>query len=304
MKLLPLESQALSSLRDGQAHTPEPAASDPDGWTAFAVSIVLEAGRLVRGVRSAPISQMVSFKPDGSPVSTIEKEIEALCRKRLAQFQPDARMVGEEEGGSLPTHGDAVAIDPIDGTWSLLNRTPTCAVSVCVFRDASPLLGVVLNPATGELAYGGPQRPTRLVQLSAFGEDDAGFDLPLERCGEDKILVDLHPSRSAGRVAAQLFERWSANDVNLVRMTGGSPAWALLDAAKGATTYANLWSGRPAQAFDLSAGVCLVLGAGGRVIDPGGENIDPIGHVGPLIAGIDASAMSQVREMVARVGGL
>lgn len=201
-------------------------------------------------------------------------------------------------GGSLPTSGDAVAIDPIDGTWSLLNRTATCAVSLAVFRDGVPFWGVVLNPTTGEFAHRCSGERTRLVQVSAFGEEDFACDLPLDGSKAGPILVNLHPSKNSAPVAGSLFEEWASGNLSMVRMTGGSPAWAMLEAAKGTSTYVNLWSRKPTEAYDVAAGILLVQGAGGQVTDLFGQPIKPVGHRGPFVASVDSAAVTTVTRII------
>jgi fructose-1,6-bisphosphatase/inositol monophosphatase family enzyme len=276
--------------------------SDYDAWPMFCIELALEAGKLVREVRSRTLADLVSFKTDGSPVSKVEAEIEAMCERKLDDFRPTATFVGEESGGTLPVTGEAVAIDPIDGTWSLLNRTATCAVSLAVFQDGVPFCGVILNPATGELGYACTGTRTRLIQVSAFGEDDVAYDLPLDELKEGSILINFHPGKNAGSVSDQLFKNWASGNVKMVRMTGGSPAWALLEAAKGTSNYVNLWSRKPADAFDLAAGLLLLQGAGGQVTDLNGQLIEPVGHQGPFVAGVNSVAVSTVAAIVS--GGL
>jgi fructose-1,6-bisphosphatase/inositol monophosphatase family enzyme len=83
----------------------------------------------------------------------------------------------------------------------------------------------------------------------------------------------------------------------MVRSPGGSPSWSLLEAARGRFTYVNLWSSRPAEAYDLVAGVMLVRGAGGDVIDLEGRSINALDHGGPFIAGVDGGARQKAAEI-------
>ncbi len=209
--------------------------------------------------------------------------------------------MGEETGGSLPETGLALAVDPVDGTWAFLSRTENIATTLAVFRDGNPFLGMVSNPATGEIAYATENGRTRIVQLSIFGEGDSAQSLPLSQSDGAAVLVNIHPGRSSGPVIARLYEAWSAGEVRMVRSPGGSPAWALLEAAKGSFVYANLWSKRPAEAFDLAAGCLLVQGAGGAVTDLDGSPIDPASHAGPFIATVDEESRRIVTEHVRAV---
>jgi fructose-1,6-bisphosphatase/inositol monophosphatase family enzyme len=87
----------------------------------------------------------------------------------------------------------------------------------------------------------------------------------------------------------------------MVRSPGGSPAWALLEAAKGSFVYVNLWSNRPAAAFDLAAACLLVRGSGGDVVDLDGKPINSVSHAGPFVAAVDADSRRIVTSFVRSV---
>jgi fructose-1,6-bisphosphatase/inositol monophosphatase family enzyme len=210
-------------------------------------------------------------------------------------------MVGEETGGTLPESGFAVAIDPIDGTWAFLNGTETYATTLGFFHDHEPFLGMVSNPATGEIGYATSEGTPRLLQLSLFGEADAACALPRPRPEPMPLLVNVHPSRHGSPLITALHEAWSRGEIHMVRSPGGSPAWALLEAAKGAFVYVNGWAKRPAEVYDLVAGVLLVRRAGGEVTDLEDRPIDMLHHHGPFVASIDAASREKVIEIVGRV---
>ena len=288
--LTPTETACLDAFRAGSDAAHGPAAHDEDGWVAFGLRLLLDAGRMVRSVRGALGPADVSIKNDGSAVTTVDTAIEEMFRERLAAFDPRAGVVGEEGGGSLPASGVGVAIDPVDGTWALVNDTETCATTLAIFRDGEPSLGMVSNPATGEIAYAPVPGAARLLQLSLFGEDDRADVLPRPRLDGGGPLVSVHPSRRAGPLVAALYRAWRDDEVSLVRAPGGSPAWALAEAAKGSFVYVNLWSRAPAAAYDLVAGTLVVRGAGGDVTDLEGSPIDAVRHAGPFVAGTDAAS--------------
>ena len=222
--LTKLERACIDAHRTGSKL--DPAAGTIAGdleWLRFGLSVLLETGRMVRRVRLLPMEDVVRIKPDGSPVTRHEHEIEAFVHDRLTEFSRGAAFVGEEHGGSLPTRGIAVALDPVDGTWSLVNRTETCATGLVFFRDGDPFLGVVLNPFTGELGYAAAETGTRLLQFSLFGEEDVACPLPADRASPQTLLVNLHPHRHVGALVGDLLEEWRKGGLNMVKLPGGSP---------------------------------------------------------------------------------
>lgn len=300
MSLNELERFSLAAIRGGPASALPMGEGTSAAWIKFGLGVLLESGRRLREARLAAF-QGVDFKSDGSPVTDLEAAIERQIAASLQGFSPEAVVVGEETGGTLPGTGLAIAIDPLDGTWAFLSRTENITTTLAAFRDGSPFLGMVLNPATGEIGYALEDGPTRLLQLSIFGEDDSAHALPIPRADTDSVLVNLHPGRAAGPVVAKLYESWVGGDVRMVRSPGGSPAGALLEAAKGSFVYVNLWSKRPAEAYDLAAGCLLVRGAGGDVTGLDGLPIDPVSHAGPFVAAVDEESRSMVANLVRSV---
>ncbi|MEM1180787.1 MAG: hypothetical protein AAGM22_20750 [Acidobacteriota bacterium] len=156
----------------------------------------------------------------------------------------------------------------------------------------------MLQPATGELTYTTPEGTTRLLQFPAFGEGARAFDLPLESVIGHGVLVDLHPSRRGHDLISGLHGAWGKSRIHMLRAVGGSPTLALAEAARGRFIYVNSWSGHAASPYDLAAGALLIHGAGGRVINTRGHDIDPLRHQGPLIAGVDPDALERVRSVI------
>ena len=266
-------------------------------WVGFAITMALEAMRTLRTATASSLSQEAKIKNDGSPVTAIEGEIELAIGDALQTFAPDATLVGEESGGSLPTTGDAVAVDPVDGTWGFVTGSGAYSTTLAVFRDGAPHAGVIASPTTGEVVYASRSAGTRLLTLPLFEEGYSATDLPVY--AETNILVSLHPSRSAAQAVGRLYEAWSEGTIRMVRSQGGSPALALAEAAKGRYIYVNMWSRDTAAPYDLAAGVLVVREAGGEVTRLDGTPVDVLNHRGPFISGIDRDAMAHVAELVA-----
>ncbi len=292
MTLNQLELASLEAFRSGSP-APEGVSGETDAWIRFGIVQLLIAARELRSAQLA-LLENVEIKEDGSPTVLAEKQVEVRLREALAEFAPNAAIVGEETGGLFPSSGLAVAIDPVDGTWAFVTGTETYTTVLTLFRDGAPLLGFILNPTTGELGYALAGGSSRLLQLSLYGEPDAAISLPATFENQAKVLVNVHPSRAAAGLVHGLYDAWRRNDVQMVRSPGGSPSWALLEAAKGAFVYANIWATRPAEPYDLAAGALLVRGAGGEITDLDGRPIDATRHEGPFVAGIDDAACATV----------
>ena len=264
------------------------AGSSVDSWARFGLRLALISGAAIRERRRIVGRDDVVHKSDGSPATDIEHAIEERLRAWLLAASADVCVVGEETGGSLPEAGTAVVIDPIDGTRAFLGETEAYALSLAVIHDREPILAVISNPVTGEIAWSTVD-DSRILRLSVFGEEAASCSLRAHHpIPGDRPLVHLHPSRSAASTMAALYRAWGADEVAMVRSAGGSPAWSLVEAGRGHFAYVNLWGGA-AEPYDLAAGVFTVRSAGADVVSAAGLPIDPLGHEGPFIAAIDSA---------------
>lgn len=102
-----------------------------------------------RAVEIADAGFAAHRKPDSTWVTdadlTIERELRALIH---ASF-PDHSILGEEEGGTSPSAGVVWILDPIDGTFSFVNRIPFYSSLLCVCIDGEPVVGMASLPALG-----------------------------------------------------------------------------------------------------------------------------------------------------------
>jgi myo-inositol-1(or 4)-monophosphatase len=291
-----LEGAALAGFRAGSEIAKRDGGDRAD-WASFGLRSLLEACRELRE-HSAGFASQILQKADGSPATLLEAQVEEALQRRLAAFEPSATFVGEELGGPPPAAGWSVAMDPIDGTWAFLNETSTWSCTLAVFRDGRPFAGFVANPATGEIAYAVEGGPARFLRVSTFGESDFAMNLGGRPSPARRPLVNLHPNRAGSAVHAALLEAWQRDEVSSVRSPGGSPAWSLLEAARGHYVYVNIWSERPAQPFDLAAAALLLRCAGGDVTDLDNRSIDSATHAGPWVAGLSAESRERVAAIV------
>lgn len=98
---------------------------------------------------------VVSTKSSGTDVVTqMDRGSEALLVRTILDSRPDDAILGEEGGTREGTSGVRWVIDPLDGTVNYLYGFPVWAVSVAVFVDGEPAVGVVHAPALGTIWRG------------------------------------------------------------------------------------------------------------------------------------------------------
>lgn len=272
--------------------------NNKEDWAIFTILSAINIGLSLRKSRLFNFSESVMFKSDGSPTIILEKEIELSLKKDLSEFCPNAEFIGEETGGTLTGNGYTLGIDPIDGTWSMLGHSETFTTVITVLFNKIPFLGVAMNPCTGELVYCLKGNKTRLIQIELLLNDFKALDLPLERAKKDSLLINFHPSRNSGEVAKNLYKAWKSKKINMIKSPGGSPIWALIDAARGSFNYILDWANGNANVFDLAAGCLIIEGAGGMIVDLNNNKIPYIGHNGLLIGSTNKRDIEKIIEII------
>lgn len=89
----------------------------------------------------------VDSKPDLTPVSDADLEVERVLRSELSTARPDDAVLGEEFGGTAEFGGRQWVIDPIDGTKNFVRGVPVWASLIALLEDGVPVVGVVSAPA-------------------------------------------------------------------------------------------------------------------------------------------------------------
>ncbi|MFA7567263.1 MAG: inositol monophosphatase family protein [Alkalispirochaeta sp.] len=99
-------------------------------------------------------------KADASYVTQVDLRLSELAFTRLSKVVPESSIVSEENLQNLsslradyPGTDDEITlfIDPIDGTRNYFHNMPLFGVSIGVFRNREPWMGVVVFPALDEL---------------------------------------------------------------------------------------------------------------------------------------------------------
>lgn len=221
-------------------------------------------------------------------VTDFDLRSEALILERLSRLCPSDTVVAEETRHSAAS-GRVWYVDPIDGTTNFAHGHPFFCISIGLYDDARPLIGVIHAPALG------------VVWMSSAG---AGAFRSGERC-----QVSTTPVLGDSLLATGFpYDRATADDNNFREFTAikriargirrcGSAALDLALVADG--TYDGYWE-QKLNAWDMAAGAALIVEAGGRLTNYAGGPGDPRG--GQLIAtnGLIhdelASAIGEVRR--------
>lgn len=225
-------------------------------------------------------------------VTQVDRDAEALIRRRIAHARPDDAFFGEEGGGGEGSSGLTWVVDPIDGTVNYLYGIPHYAVSIAVVEGpADPArwverVGVVLNPATGETFTatrgGGAFLGDRALRVPS----PPTLDQALVATG---FAYDAELRGRQGSAVARMLPR-----VRDIRRLGT----ASLDLCNVAAGRVDAYFERTLNPWDHAAGGLVVQEAGGVVVGRAGAapsrefliatHPDLLGAVEDLLDDVDA----------------
>ncbi|MEG3615254.1 inositol monophosphatase family protein [Isoptericola haloaureus] len=132
-----------------------PSASEITDLRALARALAVEAGAVVRGGRPDRVEVAATKSTDVDPVTAMDRSVEELLRRRIADRRPDDAILGEEGDDVAGTSGLTWVLDPIDGTVNYLYGVASYAISVAVVAGEpdpavwTPLAGAVHSVVDG-----------------------------------------------------------------------------------------------------------------------------------------------------------
>ena len=194
----------------------------------------------------------IDDKPDTSPVTAADREIEATLRGMIEEAFPDHGIVGEEHGTVRADAAFVWVIDPIDGTKSFVTGKPLFGTLIALLRDGAPVVGVIEMPALGERWIGAEGRATTFN----------GEAVTARPCADaaDAWLYATSPQMFEGADAAA-FDRLQSRCKAAIF---GADCYAYGLVANGT---ADLVCEASTQPYDYCALVPVVEGAGGVITD-------------------------------------
>ena len=251
---------------------PSPAPPSPallDDLLGLATRLAHEAGSLALEMREGVATGPSKSSPT-DVVTAADRAVEQLLTEGIRAARPEDGLLGEEGASRVGTSGLRWVVDPIDGTVNYLYGLPHWAVSVAVEHDRQAVVGVVLDPAKGELFTAVRGRGSRLDgrPLACTRVQDLGQALVATGFGYDA-------RRRA--VQAQLLTHVLPR-VRDVRRNGAGA----LDLCGVAAGRLDAYFEQGLSPWDLSAGGLVATEAGAVLSGLGG---DPAGYPMVLASG-------------------
>ena len=226
------------------------------------IKIIKEAGEILKeGYFS---NKDVNFKAKKDLVTKYDVGIENFLKERFLKEFSDFNVIAEESDNSNIEFSNSIIVDPIDGTTNFVNQVPHTCISVGVYKDKKPYIGIVYNPILDELyeAEVGKGAFLNGEKIEVSKEEDfqkaliaTGFPYTSGTCEDDlnmviKFMKNILPK---------------CQDIRRL----GSAALDLCYVARG--TYEGYYE-MNLKAWDCAAGIIILSEAGGKVTNiDGGE---------------------------------
>jgi histidinol-phosphatase len=199
---------------------------------------------------------VVHAKPDLTPVSDADRDVEEFLRARLTEARPDHGIVGEELGvGGGASSEWRWLIDPIDGTKNYVRGIPVFATLLCLQHRFETVVAVVSAPGLGRRWWAvrgeGAYAEGRRVQVSEVGDLSDAL-LSYDDIG---VLEARHQSRPFVELARACWRARSYSDF-----------WGHMLVAEGSADV-MVQAEPEAKVWDLAPLQVIVEEAGGRFTD-------------------------------------
>lgn len=205
------------------------------------------------------------MKGQVDPVTEIDRKAESAIRSVIRSHFPEDSILGEEEGGPAWQRGRVWILDPLDGTVNFVHRIPQVAVSVALWENGEPLVGVVTDVSRNE----------EFVAVAGEGArvDEKPIGVSATDSLADSLIVTGFPydrrEHAASYLAVVEAVMKSSRGTRRMGAAALDLAWVACGRFDGYWEHGGMAGVKP---WDLAAGILLVTEAGGTVTDQVGAN--------------------------------
>lgn len=223
---------------------------------------VRQVGAFIRAERDRFSIQDIETKGHTNDlVSYVDRTAEDRLRAALVALTPGCGFIGEEGGTQAEGHRQVWIIDPLDGTTNFIFGIPIFSVSVALYEDNQPVLGVVYEVNQDEMFWAvrgaGAWLNDRAIRVAA------DRDLALSLLATGFPYHDFRQLPQYLDMLAQFLQHTRG-----LRRLGS----AAVDLAYVACGRFDGFFERGLKPWDVAAGALIVQEAGGTVTDFAGGN--------------------------------
>ena len=219
------------------------------------ISMACDAGEAIMSIHKKPAK--FSIKSDNTPVTEADQASNLLISEALEKLTPSIPILSEESS-EIPYSvrkkwSDYWLIDPLDGTRDFIDGSPDFCISIALITKNYPSFGLIYSPLTKTLYY----RLTDKKSIKIFNNISQELSTQIPKRWE-KIVVGRYSNNNKG-----LKEHLKLKTDFETFKLGSALKFCLI--AEGLYHYYPKF-GRCSE-WDTAAGVYILEGAGGKVVD-------------------------------------
>lgn len=171
----------------------------PAELVAFAHTLGDIAADLLRqGARGRPA---VEIKADGSPVTELDRAVEAALRAEIRHRFPEHGVIGEEFPAERADAPWVWILDPLDGTREFILGLPLFGPLIALAHRGAFVLGLAEQPLTRDRWLGADGHGTTWNNVPVAARACASLaEAALSTTGYDSFAADRHAELAALRV--------------------------------------------------------------------------------------------------------
>jgi 3'(2'), 5'-bisphosphate nucleotidase len=219
------------------------------------ISLTSKVGETIMTLHNKNMSFIV--KSDSTPLTQADKISHNLITEALKKITPNVPILSEESE-NIPFSirkdwGSYWLIDPLDGTRDFLDGTQEFCISIAYIENNYPIFGLIYAPFDKIHYYRLPgQTSIKLI-------DDICYKLCTQKPRRwENIVIGRHSTKN------KQLQQHLRSKTNFEIFRLGS-ALKFCSIAEGRNHYYPKF-GRCSE-WDTAAGVCILEGAGGKVVD-------------------------------------
>lgn len=227
-----------------------------DQYLKFAQALAKAAGRQL--LTQFDGGEMLSR--DGSIKTKFDLAADRLIISQIRKKFPDHSLLTEETGWVNRGSKHLWIIDPLDGTGNFINHNPLFCVSIALWIDGQPALGVIEAPFLGERYIAVRGRGAWKINIKTGKKTRVGVS-QIKKMSEAYLIFCFGHKVIKYQTLKMIGQFYTK--VKRMRQLGS----AGIELGWIGTGRADAFVLPGSYLWDIAAGVLFVLEAGGRVMD-------------------------------------
>ncbi len=225
--------------------------------TETLLDVFFEAGEKAKEISERGVK--VTIKPDNSPVTDGDIEVDNLLRNKIQNLTPSIPIISEEtvDLKKINKSKNFWLVDPIDGTRDYINKRDEYTLNASLIINFKPVAGVVYAPAKNRMFY-------------SYGKNFAyeirnkeKISLNCKKINNNEIIG----LENSGKTPPEVLKIYEKYKVSKKLQISSSLKFCILAAGE-----ADIYAAK-ARAFewDIAAGHAILENAGGSVTTHEGD---------------------------------